>query len=188
MNKLFIFILISLSYCLTAQNVGINATGAAPDASAMLDVAATNKGLLIPRVSLTAINNNSPIGAGITTSLLVYNTATSGVAPNNVTPGYYYWDGSVWRRQVDFVTERWVYPPTNINSNTTYNLTATIPGVTSSSSVFVNLYGDWATTPNVTIHHVEAQTGAVRFRISNNTSGGGSINYTGMDFIITVIR
>jgi hypothetical protein len=32
-----------------AQNVGINATGAAPDASAMLDVSATDRGLLVPR-------------------------------------------------------------------------------------------------------------------------------------------
>ena len=35
----------------TAQNVAINATGNAPNASAMIDIAATNKGLLIPRVT-----------------------------------------------------------------------------------------------------------------------------------------
>jgi hypothetical protein len=26
----------------------------------------------------------------------VYNTATAGTAPNNVVPGYYYWNGSAW--------------------------------------------------------------------------------------------
>ena len=31
-------------------------------------------------------------------SLLLYNTATAGVSPNNVTPGYYYWDGAAWVR------------------------------------------------------------------------------------------
>ncbi|MBL4578070.1 MAG: hypothetical protein JKX74_06320, partial [Flavobacteriales bacterium] len=36
---------------MTAQNVAINATGNAPNASAMIDIAATNKGLLIPRVT-----------------------------------------------------------------------------------------------------------------------------------------
>ena len=30
--------------------------------------------------------------------MLVYNTATAGTSPNNVTPGYYYWDGSSWQR------------------------------------------------------------------------------------------
>ncbi len=27
-------------------------------------------------------------------SLLVYNTATAGTSPNNVTPGFYYWNGA----------------------------------------------------------------------------------------------
>ena len=34
-----------------AQNVGINETGALPAGSAMLDVSATNKGVLVPRLS-----------------------------------------------------------------------------------------------------------------------------------------
>ncbi len=79
-----------------SQNVGINSTGAAPNASAMLDVSSTNKGLLIPRVALTAANSNAPIGASIVTSLLVYNTATAGTGANAVSPGYYYWDGAKW--------------------------------------------------------------------------------------------
>lgn len=80
-----------------SQNVGINTTGAAPDASAMLDIVSTNKGLLIPRVALTATNATGPITAPAA-SLLVYNTATAGVSPNNVTPGFYYWDGANWVR------------------------------------------------------------------------------------------
>lgn len=71
-----------------AQNVGINATGASPNAVAGLDVDFTNKGVLIPRVALSARNSNLPIGAGIVNSLLVYNTATSGTFPNNVYPAY----------------------------------------------------------------------------------------------------
>jgi len=49
----------------------------------------------------------------------------------------------------------------------------------------VNLAGDWDIQPNVTIHHVEAQNGQVRFRLTNNTS---FTTYTGMDFVITIIR
>ena len=79
----------------SAQNIGINATGAAPAASSMLDVSATDKGLLIPRVALTATNVAGPVTAP-TTSLLIYNTATAGSSPNNVNPGYYYWSGTVW--------------------------------------------------------------------------------------------
>lgn len=78
-----------------AQNVAINSSGAAPDASAMLDVASSGSGLLIPRVALTAANVAGPITSPAV-SLLVYNTASAGTIPNAVVPGYYYWDGSAW--------------------------------------------------------------------------------------------
>lgn len=80
-----------------SQNIGINATGASPAASAGLDVDFTNKGVLIPRVALTATNAAGPIAAP-TTSLLVYNTATAGAGATAVTPGYYYWSGAAWVR------------------------------------------------------------------------------------------
>jgi len=96
MKRIFTWI-ISLAIChfINAQNVGINSTGAAPDASAILDVASTSKGVLIPRVALTASNAAGPITSPLT-SLLVYNTATAGSSPNNVVPGYYYWNGAAW--------------------------------------------------------------------------------------------
>lgn len=83
------------NHALLAQNIGINATGASPDASAALDINYTDKGILVPRVALTAANVASPV-VSPTISLLVYNTATAGVSPNNVTPGYYFWNGTVW--------------------------------------------------------------------------------------------
>ena len=69
-----------------------------PNASAKLEVAATDKGFLPPRVALTAANAFAPI-TGTSSSaagLLVYNTATAGTIPNNVVPGYYYWNGTIW--------------------------------------------------------------------------------------------
>jgi parallel beta-helix repeat protein len=86
-----IAILLSLQLA-AQQNVAINTTGAAPDASAILDVSSTNKGLLVPRVALTQTSLATPITTPAT-SLLVYNTATV----NDVTPGYYYWDGTQWK-------------------------------------------------------------------------------------------
>lgn len=87
--------LLAMASCLplSAQNVGINATGTAPNTSAMLDVEATNKGLLIPRVGLTSTADVTTI-ATPATSLLIYNTASV----SNVTPGFYYWNGSAWTR------------------------------------------------------------------------------------------
>ena len=87
---LFMFFLV-VSF---SQNIAVNTSGNAADASALLDISATNKGLLIPRVALTITTSNVPVGAGIATSLLVYNTATV----NDVSPGYYYWGGTSWVR------------------------------------------------------------------------------------------
>jgi hypothetical protein len=78
---------------LLAQSVGINTT--TPDPSSVMDISSFDKGLLIPRVALSAANLANPITAP-TVSLLVYNTAYNGASPNEVIPGYYYWDGVQW--------------------------------------------------------------------------------------------
>jgi len=70
---------------------------APPHASARLHIDDSQRGLLIPNLSLSAQNNASPV-TGPAISLLVYNTATAGTAPNNVFPGFYYWNGSRWVR------------------------------------------------------------------------------------------
>ncbi len=90
---------LSLSIALVdvyAQNVGINSTGASPDASAILDISSADKGLLAPRVALTSTAVAAPVSTPAT-SLLVYNTNTAG----DVTPGFYYWDGSAWIRLIN---------------------------------------------------------------------------------------
>ncbi len=93
--KYFSFILITCSLFifsaapLLAQNVAINATGNDPDASAMLDVASSNKGLLIPQISLSGLADAATI-TNPAHSLMIYNTnaAVSGGK------GYYFNSGT----------------------------------------------------------------------------------------------
>jgi len=63
-------------YC--SAQVGVNATGANPDASSMLDVNSSTLGLLIPRMT-TAQRNNIPTACSCTPAngLLIYNTTTA---------------------------------------------------------------------------------------------------------------
>lgn len=86
---------------LAMAQVGIGTGASAPDASAQLEVKSTSRGFLPPRVALTATNNTSSPIASPVEGLLVYNTATAGTAPNNVTPGFYYYSGSAWVRLAD---------------------------------------------------------------------------------------
>ena len=95
MKYIILHLFLLIGFGLSAQT-GIGTT--APNASAKLEVAATDKGFLPPRVALTASNAFSPIVGTVAnaTGLLVYNTASAGTAPNNVVPGYYYWNGTAW--------------------------------------------------------------------------------------------
>ncbi len=76
-------------------NVGIGTV--TPNASALLDIESATKGLLIPQVILTGANAAAPVTTPLT-SLLVYNTATvgTGTTSNDLTLGYYYWNGAKW--------------------------------------------------------------------------------------------
>lgn len=116
-----------ISQSANAQNVGINSTGSTPDATAGLDVDFSNKGLLIPRVALTATNAAGPITTP-TTSLLVYNNATAGSAPNNVTPGYYFWTGTAWSRLSNGTQGGWDLQG-NAGTNATNNFVGTTDAV-----------------------------------------------------------
>jgi hypothetical protein len=99
MKKVFLICMLAINIVGYAQNgVGINSTGAAANSNAMLDVSATNKGLLAPRVDLVVLTGNVVTSFGIsatpTTSLLVYNTTASAVFQT----GFYFWDGSLWTK------------------------------------------------------------------------------------------
>lgn len=78
-----------------AQNVAINTDASLPNASAMLDIKNANKGLLIPRVTLTATTDVITIPSPAS-SLMVYNTTAAGAGATAVTPGYYYYNGAAW--------------------------------------------------------------------------------------------
>lgn len=69
------------------SNAQVGIGTANPADAVQLEISATNKGVLIPRVVLTNTTTFSPITGTAVESLLVYNTATTA----DVTPGFYYW-------------------------------------------------------------------------------------------------
>ena len=113
--------LLNVHHSIAQTGVGINVAGTPADASAGLDVNYTDKGVLVPRIALSITSSASPVTSPAT-SLLVYNTATV----NDVTPGYYYWDGLQWVKLATGAGGGG--GGTTINCGTTFNSDYTIRG------------------------------------------------------------
>jgi Protein of unknown function (DUF1566) len=153
--------------------VAVNTDGSQPDNSAMLDVKSTTKGLLPPRVALTAINSTSPITTPAI-GLQVYNTAIAGTPPNNVVPGNYYWNGSRWIP---------VSPPqgTNVGDMQYWNGTAWVMVPVGQPGQFLQLTTSnvpaWsgATYPTLTTTAASSITTTTAISGGNITNDGGSV-------------
>lgn len=77
--------LILFATVIFSQHVGINDDGSGPNASAILDVRSTSKGMLIPRMTQAQRN----LIAAPATGLMVYQT--------DETDGFYYFNGTAWQ-------------------------------------------------------------------------------------------
>ena len=170
--KLFILVFFSVSQVVLAQNVGINGSGSAPDASAMLDIVSSSKGLLIPRVALTGTTDGTTIGSPAT-SVLVYNTNASITNGNGV--GYYYNSGTP-------VSPTWVklYATNGKAWETTGNVGTTAPSSAIGTTVNNNFIG---TTD--AIDFVAATYNLERMRITSSGKVGINTSAPAMRLDVT---
>ena len=88
MRKFSLIIISFFCAIIATAQTGIGTTS--PNASAKLDVSATNKGFLPPRVSLIDAYDQTTITSPAT-GLLVYCKGDAGLAA-----GYYFWNGGAW--------------------------------------------------------------------------------------------
>jgi hypothetical protein len=91
MTRLLLFSAFILFHTLLHAQVGIN--NSAADASSILDITSTSKGLLIPRLNNTQMNAISNPATG----LMIYNTSASAL---------YYYNGRNWVSREDRVTAK----------------------------------------------------------------------------------
>ncbi|SEQ21027.1 hypothetical protein SAMN05444005_1108 [Flavobacterium urocaniciphilum] len=109
MKKVLFLFLLPL---LTLGQVGINTT--TPNSSSILDIEATDKGILIPRISIPNLSSASPITSPAT-SLLVYNTNTT------TGTGFYFWNGTNWA-PLGGADNDWIFSGNNIYNGNTGNV------------------------------------------------------------------
>lgn len=81
-NLLLVSLMLS-PFIMKSQGIGLNATGAVPNSSAMLDIVSTTRGLLIPRMTHMQITQIATPAIG----LLAYSTDTI---------GFYFYNGAAW--------------------------------------------------------------------------------------------
>ena len=90
--KQILFLLLLIAAPVFGQ-VGVNTTN--PDPSSMLDISATNKGVLVPRVSLPNVTTTMLDGSNTAaTGLLIWNTNAATTGGNGV--GFYFFNGTQW--------------------------------------------------------------------------------------------
>lgn len=90
--KQILFLLLLIATPVFGQ-VGVNTTN--PDPSSMLDISATNKGVLVPRVSLPNVTTTMLDGTNTAaTGLLIWNTNAATTGGNGV--GFYFFNGTQW--------------------------------------------------------------------------------------------
>ncbi|HYG17099.1 MAG TPA: hypothetical protein VEC12_15180 [Bacteroidia bacterium] len=94
---IFFSVLMFSTVIVSAQSGSVGIGTSTPNSNASLDLGANNKGLLLNRVAITAANLPAPLAAHVQ-GMVVYNTATAGTSPDNVSPGIYYNSGSRWLR------------------------------------------------------------------------------------------
>ncbi len=99
MKKIVFLTFIILSVQNFAQGVKIAPTVGNPDPSAGLEVDYPDKGILIPRIQLTDVNDVVTVPSPVQ-SLLVFNIGAAGAGNDTVYEGYYYWssDSTKWLR------------------------------------------------------------------------------------------
>lgn len=101
------------SYTLTAQ-VAVTADGTSADASSMLDIKSTDKGMLVPR--MTAAERDAIVSPA--TGLLVFVTVD-----NN----FYFFDGAAWTQFSGGSDADWAINGNNMVSNVTGNVGIGVP-------------------------------------------------------------
>lgn len=160
-----------------SQNVSINNSGNPPDPSAQLDISATDKGILIPRMSAA----ERMLIASPAEGLLVYQ--------NDAPAGFYFFDGTSWNAigtaapgSVNFsykgsiaqgfnagAANKVNFPIQNYLNNTIFAnsiFTAPSPGIYS-FSVNVNIYGNSATSAGLGFYVNNAARSTSTFNITS---------------------
>ncbi len=122
-----------------------------------LQLDASDKGVLFPRVALSSRYSTSPLPTSILTGTMVFNTATAGSFPNTISPGLYWWSAE---------NQQW----TNLNTNITnilmkYTNTEASTNYNTTSWQNIKLFGNKIINENPLIYEVNPVNQEVKINL-----------------------
>ncbi|AZA79365.1 hypothetical protein EG347_18595 [Chryseobacterium sp. G0186] len=180
--KTYIYIACVLLFCTNAfAQVGINTN--TPNASSVLDINSSSKGVLFPQYDLVALNSTSSPVSNPTDGLIIYNSGGASTFPK----GYYIWVRTQWQRLIisgsepqnmSLIINSGVLIPTGSTNNTLTNFTVASNKITGASL--------GADTSTITL---PAGTYILRYSVdssnANNNNGTANTQYLGQNFTCT---
>lgn len=172
MKKAILIVALCFVFLNGKAQTGIGTT--TPNASAKLEIYATDKGFLPPRLALTSTNAASPVTSPAI-GLIVYNTNTAGTAPNNVVPGYYYWNGSAWIAIIGAITSSSIAG--NGTTSTLSNFSSVMNDLTGTTYTLTNAdNGKIITCTNASAITITVPSLSVGFNCMIVQKGTGQVN------------
>lgn len=167
MKKLSLLLFIIPAFVFSQVGIGTNT----PNSSSVLDVSATNKGFLPPRIVLTGTNDVSTITSPAN-GLMIYNTATAGTSPTNVIPGFYYFESGKWQRIIN------QQPDATVNFNTANpnsgSPTFSPNAPTSSNYIYVSSIDNSQWTWNGTTYVTFSTPASTSWNLAGSSNDAGS--------------
>ena len=168
-----IVLFILASFQLTAQvKIGDNPTSI--NQNSLLELESTNKGFILPRVSLTNTALSSPLASDLLTGTMVYNTNTGITGGNGI--GVYVWIGTKWVLLRISQGRAWRITG-NDSTNSSSNFIGTIDSAGLSirtvqkEAIHINSLQRVSVGNNTAITNFDV-TGGIR---SSNLTGGGAV-------------
>ncbi len=164
-RRIFLFLFLFVCGTISYSQIGIKTDN--PDASAVLDIVSSDKGLLIPRVNLsTSLSSPSPVTSPAT-GLLIYNSGS------NQDHGFYYWTGSAWSMlKPEGLND--IQGPSSSTDNAVVRFDGTEGNIIQNSAVILDDAGNLTGVNNITTAGfiMPTDAGADKVLVSDATGNG----------------
>lgn len=192
-----IIIFICIQYANAQEGQVVIGSQDDPKDGVVLELYSSDKGLLIPRVELTSRSLTNPLSANIPEGTVIFNTKKLGAFPNEIFPGFYWWDkaSNQWnplaqsvenysakyfnttygRGSTNFYSDNYIGVP--VFASNEFQDRSGIYEIVSGSSIAINYTGLYSITINLDLETAQTNPIAIEVRLLKNGVPFGTRRY-----------